>query len=205
MNNKQTELRQQRLVYDFRRTRELVAEFILEHAETINVNAITGQDERVYRLSSSIEHAVNTGREDRVREAIAIMTEQLSQHLLCGALVRHFKSVPDTYDNGLFDYGAKMLIRDLPVYRTEAELMLATVQHVPLNEILTGWFDSLIRHFCRTYFKHIDEWRTVDTTLKGDRLVVTVGEDLRHVIFRQTYGAGRWSGPYVLPDGDAIP
>lgn len=205
MNNKQTELRQQRLVYDFRWVREQVAAFIIEHADIINVHAITDSEDRVYRLSEAIQTVRQRGNPERVEEIVAMLTEQLSQNLLCGAMVRHFKSVPAYYDNCLFDYGARLLIREEPQWRNEAELALVMMRHQPLNEVLTGWFDGLIRHYCRTFFRHIDEWRTVDASLKGDRLTVTVGEDLRHVVFRQTYGDERWNGPYVLPDGEAIP
>lgn len=187
-------------MYDFRSARQAVAEFIVKEARRINIFALDGRHDRV----KSLQSVLDTGRDDeeKVLELINLLTEHLCQHLIAAAAVMHFKSLPADLDNGLYRFGADLLIRPVASWRSDEELALAVLRHMPLNEELEGWFDPLIKYFRRCFFVNINPWATVDYEIRRNTLTVTLGEDLRHVIFRREHGTERWTGDPVLPGAD---
>lgn len=187
-------------VYDFKDTRQTVAHFVAENANIVNVFAIAERSDRVFSLETQLQGITTERHRLRAADTIGIITDQLCRHIVSAAMVQHFNSIPPDFDNGLYKFGADLLIRPEMQWRTEEELAVAMIKHVPLNESLTGWFGPLISHFKREFFSQIDPWLLVNADIRLNKLVVTVGEDLRHVVYRQMYGGDKWQGDYIFPE-----
>ena len=197
-------------IFDFAEVRDEITAFIMKNAQIINVYALEDRHDRVYPLQQLIDND-NGGRLHKsVKDEIVDLTERLAQNLLSAALVSHFYSVPESYENCLYQYGTNLLIRDIgerPNLEglSEDEIVHLGESRLSLHDELTEWFDDLILAYVNAFFDDIDPWATVDAKLTGNKLTVIVGEDLRHVYFKRQCGTGRWRGEYILPDNTTIP
>lgn len=201
----------QSATYDFKPMRDEIRQFIIDNAQCVNVHALHPGRERDYPLADVMRNAITSNKESRVNELVELLVEALAQELVTAGLVEHFSSVPGEYENGLFKLGERLYIRSEPDKSGFEELNHDEIvevlieEHQPLSEMILEWIDDLIISMVERYFSHYNTWLTVDAKMVGNRITVTVGEDIRNVYFRKRRGSGRWRGKYILPDGTTIP
>lgn len=150
----------------------------------------------------------------------------LTQELIYAVLSEYFYSIPQGYDNRFYLLGKQSINQcqyaDEKTWfkvcraakRSDAHALLLdkndnVEDSVPIgirNEDVRRIFHELfVAFFCELRHALPDNtWATVDFKVKGTTMILTFGEDLRHVIFEREHGTDKWEGSYYLPTGEVI-
>lgn len=159
-------------------------------------------------------------------DKVEAFQRDLTQELIYAVLCEYFYSIPEGYDNRFYLLGKQSINQcqyaDSKTWhkvcraakRNDGHVLLLDEDErvegsVPIGirneDVRQIYHELFVAFFCELRHALPDNtWTTVDYKVSGNTMLLTFGEDLRHVIFEREHGTDKWDGPYHLPSGEII-
>jgi len=220
------------VIFDIRVFNKYVSKFLFERADLINVatEVLTNLDGKKDIVGSDVKPLLSCadlllGEDDEglaFQKDFTAFTSKLTEELIWVCLADRYQSVPDEYTNTFYAMALPMIIdgcislggrKGRKVCDEERWTKLTKAfrrSFVTTAAISTSDINMFIQELKVEIYRRLypmlpnNEWVVIDFTVTGSRLVVTTGEDLRHIIFRKEHTEERWTGEYHLPNGQCI-